>query len=131
MKIAMKCNQKQWDSIKDKLTNYHLITNFDKANYLINCYKDSTITNLDYGYASAWADEIHTKWNEQAFLDACGIESEIIFKGSELQYWCPDRLHWINCVSYSKYRLKPNNSAEIEALEKQKLEIDKQINKLR
>jgi hypothetical protein len=127
MKIAMKCNQEQWDSIKDKLTNYHLITNFDKANYLINCHKDSTITNLDYGCASAWADEFNETWNEQIFLEACGIETKKIFKAGELQFMAGDK--WYNTVG--EYRLKPNNTAEIEALEKQKLEIDKQINKLR
>lgn len=127
MKIAMKCNQEQFDAIKDKLTNCDLITNFDKAPYLVNCYRESSITNLPYEYANAWVDKCYDEWNEQIFLNACGIETEKIFKAGELQFMAGDK--WYNTVG--EYRLKPNNTAEIEALEKQKLEIDKQINKLR
>lgn len=124
MKIAMKCSQEQWDSIKDKLVNYHLITNFDKSNYLINCYKDSTITNLDYGYASAWADEIQDEWNEQVFLKACGIETEKIFKGSELQIKQYGKLgKWFDCRQDLEYRLKPDYSREIAELERQIQEL--------
>ena len=117
MKIAMKCNQDQWDSIKDKLVNYHLITNFDKSNYLTNCYKDSTITNLDYGYASAWVDEIYEEWNEQVFLNACGIEK--IFKAGELQFMVQGK--WFDTTG--EYRLKPDYSKEIAELERQIQEL--------
>ncbi len=127
----MKCNQEQFDAVKEKLNGmYRMIGRFEIHPYLITNHFEGEkhISNTQQptrleGY------EAYEIWNEQIFLEACGIEK--IFKGRELQYWCPDRLDWVNCVSHSKYRLKPNNTAEIEALEKQKLEIDKQIEKLR
>ena len=122
MKLAMKCSQEQWDSIKDKLTNYNLITNFDKASYLINCYKDSTITNLEYGYASAWADEIQDEWNEQVFLKACGIEPEKIFKGSELQFRRIGQ-KWTDFILDVEFRVKPDYLKEIAELERQIQEL--------
>jgi hypothetical protein len=122
MKLAMKCSQEQWDSIKDKLTNYHLITNFDKSNYLINCYKDSTITNLDFGYASAWVDEIQDEWNEQLFLKACGIETEKIFKGIELQFRRIGQ-KWTDFILDVEFRIKPDYSKEIAELERQIQEL--------
>ncbi len=113
MKIAMRCSQEQWDSIKDKLVKVELITSFNKANYLINCYRNSNITNLEYGYASAWADEIYDEWNEQVFLEACGIEK--IFKAGELQFMVGGR--WFDTTG--EYRLKPDYLKEIAELERQ------------
>lgn len=131
--IAMKCTQEQFDSIKDKLVGCKIagISDFLEMEYLINNRNDeeNSITNYLNIDKYEKGRTVYETWNEQVFLEACDIEK--IFKGSELQYWCPDRLDWINCVSHSKYRLKLNNSAEIEALEQQKLEIDKQIEKLR
>ncbi len=118
MKIAMKCSQEQWDSIKDKLVNYNLITNFDKASYLINCYRDSTITNLTYDYAVAWADEIQDEWNEQVFLDACGIETENVF-----QFYSEVLNEWLDLSGDRKYRVKPDHSKEIAELERKIQEL--------
>lgn len=118
MKIAMKCNQDQWDSIEDKLVDYDLITNFDKSDYLINCYKKSSITNLTYEYASAWADEVYYEWDEQLFLKACGIETEKIFKGRELQFRRAGQ-KWTDFILDVEFRVKPDYSKEIAELEKQ------------
>lgn len=51
------------------------------------------------------------------FFEACGIETEKIFKGSELQLWTGYK--WATCREYNKYRLKPDYSAEIAELERQ------------
>ena len=120
MNIAMKCSQEQFDAIKDKLTNCDLITNFDKVTYLVNCYRQSIITNLSYEYANAWADESYEEWNEQTFLKACGIEIEKVFKGSELQYKYHRGLNWIDIEDDGKeYRIKPDYSKEIAELDRQ------------
>lgn len=127
-KIAMRCTQEQWDAIKDKLVNVNLITSFTHSNYLVNCYRDSCITNVPYEYASAWTKEVYKEWNEQVFLDACGIEKT--FKGSELQYWSTSESKWIDCGGY-KFRFKPDNTAEIQALENQIKELQDKLNKLK
>lgn len=131
MKIAMKCNQKQFDVVKKKLNGmYRMIGSFENYPYLITNYYEGEehISNTENprrfkGYT------IYEFWNEQIFLDACGIEK--IFKGSDLQYKSFIGNHWIGFNSSLEIRINPNNTAEIEALEKQKIEIDKQIEKLR
>jgi hypothetical protein len=127
MRIAMRCSQEQFDAIKDRLTNFDLITNFDKSSYLINCYRESSITNLTYEYANAWADEFYEEWNEEIFLKACGIETEKTFKGSELQYKSILNGDWVNCKSDTEYRLKSTKKQE---LENQILELQNQLKNL-
>jgi len=127
--IAMKCTQKQFDAIKGKLVGCKIgnITSFFNHFYLVNnnCGEQNLINNIPN--TNRFPREIYETWNEQIFLDACGIETEKIFKAGELQFMVQGK--WFDTIG--EYRLKPNNSAEIEALEKQKLEIDKQIEKLR
>ena len=135
MKIAMKCNQEQWDSIKDKLVGCELVGvgNFVTYDYLINYRFGNKNHITNYTWLAVRGDdaEIHAEWNEQVFLKACGIETEKTYKGSEFQFYSEALEEWVDVNSDYKYRLKPNNTAEIEALEQQKLEIDKQINKLK
>ena len=80
--IAMKCNQEQWDAIKDKLVGCRpfRIEPFEKDFYLA-LYNDKSITNGTIMFDND--KEVHETWNEQIFLEACGIET--VFKGSELQ----------------------------------------------
>lgn len=117
--IAMKCNQEQWDSIKGKLVGCEIerITTLGSESYLVNCFKVDKTTNLNFYCSSAWTKEIHETWNEQIFLEACGIKTEKIFKGSELQWFNTDEEKWMDCCH--KYRLKPDYSKEIEELERQ------------
>jgi hypothetical protein len=122
MKIAMKCSQEQFDAIKGKLTNFDIITNFDKSSYLINCYRESSITNLPYEYATAWADEFYDEWNEEIFLNACGIETEKIFKGKELQFRRTGQ-KWTDFILDVEFRIKPDHSKEIAELERQIQEL--------
>lgn len=129
--IAMKCSQEQFYAIKGKLNGtYSDICRFSEYPYLVTQYYDSKqhISNTSMPNKPGYV--IYETWNEQIFLEACGIETEKIFKGSELQYWDEILDKWKDCFG-NKYRLKPNNTLEIEALEQQKLEIDKQIEKLR
>jgi len=131
MKIAMKCNQEQFDAVKEKLNGtYSMIGDFAKFPYLVTGYYDSEQHISNSIVTSFFKNHIlYETWNEQIFLDACGIEK--IFKGSELQYKSFIGNHWIGFNPSLEIRIKPNNTAEIEALEKQKLEIDKQIEKLK
>lgn len=123
--IAMKCTQEQFDAVKEKLIGCRpfMIDEFEKNDYLV-CFEDKSISN---GSFLKGTEIVYETWNEQIFLEACGIEPENIFKAGELQFMFDGK--W--CDTSRAYRLKPNNSAEIEALEKQKLKIDKQIEKLR
>lgn len=120
--IAMKCNQEQWDAIKWKLGNYTInsITSFSEFDYLTN-FIDNKINNINkITFKSDFkkASEVRETWNEQIFLEACGIEKERIFKGSELQYWNEKLSNWMNCQRL-EYRLKPDHSKEIAELERQ------------
>lgn len=125
----MKCNQEQFDAIKEKLNGmYRMIGRFENFTYLITNYYEGEKHISNTGNPTKFKGHtIYETWNEKIFLDACGIETEKIFKAGELQFMAGDK--WYDTVG--EYRLKPNNVAEIEALEKQKLEIDKQIEKLR
>ena len=117
--IAMRCNQKQFDAIKGKLVRLNVcnIPGFDYNNYLTNNWADTSFDHSDSAKC-----EIHETWNEQIFLEACGIETEKIFKGSELQFWSSFLNEWVGLDTANfatKYRLKPDNSKEIAELERQ------------
>lgn len=119
--IAMKCNQKQWDAIKGKLVDFEIRVSYSfiRFPYLVNTKAGGidSINNYSLMYEKR---ELHETWNEQIFLEACGIET--VFKGSELQYWSDRESKWYDVSSViTKYRLKPkkDNSAEIAELERQ------------
>lgn len=72
--IAMKCTQEQFDSIKYKINESFMINKFDEYPYLINNFADKL------GYISNTCEpifnsEVHEEWDEQVFLEACGIEA--------------------------------------------------------
>ena len=73
----------------------------------------------DSGYDYLIKDDLgKDRYYAYEFFVACGIETEKIFKGSELQYLDGDI--WIQANSEtSRYRIKPDNSKEIAELEKQ------------
>ena len=122
--IAMRCNQKQFDAIKGKLVGCDIsdIEIFEQDYYLVNNYasQQNSITNFSKSSAKGNDRVVHETWNEQVFLEACGIETEKTFKGSELQYKHFRGLNWIDLDDDGKeYRLKPDNSKEIAELERQ------------
>ena len=117
----MKCNQEQWDSIKEKLVDYSekCCNDFKNFNYLVNNSGGvlNTINNIDSYWKASYNRQSYATWNEQIFLEACGIETEKTFKGSDLQWFNTDEEKWMDCRH--KYRLKPDYSKEIDELERQ------------
>jgi len=131
--IAMKCTQEQFDTVKDKLVRIEItsITDFNESNYLTNGYKIGIITNLDKYYVSIWTENIHETWNEEIFLNACGIETERIFKGSELQYLNKDSDEWKDLVNPNiELRIKPANLIKKQELESKILDLQNQLKNL-
>lgn len=129
--LAMRCNQEQWDGIKDKLVGLIVYTTseFEAFPYLANnCGGDlGVINNFSSKNKREYNREVHENWNEQIFLEACGIETEKTFKGDDLQVWNFFDKKWENCVQHSKYRIKPDYSKEIEELERQIEILKKQV----
>lgn len=121
--IAMKCNQEQWDAIKSKLVGCNIldIETFDnKKDYLINNYirEQNSITNFSKSSIKGFNIEFHEIWNEQVFLEACGIETEKIFKAGELEYIDLNG-EWTDTIGKYRVKIKPDNSAKIAELKEQ------------
>lgn len=120
--IAMRCNQKQFNAIKSKLVGceIYVITGFCTNPYLVNDFglNKNVVSNFLTEDKFNYERQFEETWNEQVFLEACGIETEKTFKGSELQWWDSIDNRWLDC-QLEKYRLKPDYSAEIAELEKQ------------
>lgn len=80
-KIAMRCNQKQFDKIKPKLEGVikfnTVFTDFEKKYpYLTNFYGDQ---KMGLGWRDnllITSEEIYEQWDEKVFLEACGIETK-------------------------------------------------------
>jgi hypothetical protein len=129
--IAMKCTQEQFDAIKDKLVGMKIngIIGFKDCGYLVTNYGgEEYISNLPKSFVMNNNREIHETWNEEIFLNACGIETERIFKGSELQYYNHGK--WFDTSSDFDYRLKPANLIKKQELESQILELQNQLKNL-
>jgi hypothetical protein len=114
----MRCTPEQFESIKDRIPYPILhIDDFEGCPNLINNYdfKDKIVSNT-------WRirEEHHETFNADIFLEACGVEVEKVWKGSEMQFKNLDG-EWIDCASNltREYRLKPQSdySKEIEALQ--------------
>jgi hypothetical protein len=129
--IAMQCTQEQFNAIKDKLVGCEpeRITDFNHSDYLTNAFQRGIITNLSKYFASIWTINIHETWNEEIFLNACRIETERIFKGSEIQYKNFHDSKW-NDGSCYEYRLKPDNTIKKQELESQILQLQNQLKNL-
>jgi hypothetical protein len=79
--IAMKCNQEQFEAVKWKLNNIQITDNdinFMSYPYLVNTFKGDGKTGIGtYDKSMVRVNqEIHETWNEEIFLNACGIETE-------------------------------------------------------
>jgi len=130
MRIAMKCSKEQFDAIKGKLVGCKVegVFNFEHYNYLMN-YRfgvKNHITNYTEGALIKDDACIYNEWNEKIFLNACGIETERIFKGSELQYRNYGEGEWYDAGCF-EYRIKPSRKQEIE---NQILELQNQLKNL-
>ncbi len=131
--IAMKCTQEQFDAVKDKLVGLKIeVSSFKRCNYLFNQYtSENLIINVELTDLIGFDSEIHETWNEEIFLNACGIETERIFKGSDLQYrknggcWMD-----LNSFGYYEYRIKSDNTLKKQELESQIAELQNQLKNL-
>lgn len=121
--VSMPCTQAQFETIKYDLINNDIeisdIISFEKCSFLVNNYggNENDVTNVIESENLNYNRELIPEFDKSKFLDACGIETETVIMGSDLQF-LSDGGKWINCV-YKKYRLKPKPdfSKEIEALQ--------------
>lgn len=76
--IAMRCNQEQFEAVKDKLAGCRMedITEFESCSYLVNNYSNHilVITNTWAVNKSNHGRQVFEEWNEKTFLEYCGIE---------------------------------------------------------
>jgi len=116
--IAMKCNQGQFDSIKDRISLpiVCMSDNFEKYSYITNYY-DCVFKVTNTKYPDAENREIHETFNADIFLEACGVETEKVWKGTDMQFKMASE--WVNCDWIQEFRFKPqpNYQKEIEALQ--------------
>jgi len=113
--IAMRCNQEQFDSIKDRLTNIQDLDSSAPFIYLINDFDPSNIPSVGY-YTAMDHHEIHEIFNADIFLEACGVEVEKVFKAGELQ-WFNGHRQWVDTKETYRLKPQPNYDKEIEALQ--------------
>jgi len=120
--IAMRCNQEQFDSIKDRINlSENSITVFEKYPYLVNCDgSGNSISNIcknQFEWVWSQNPEIHETFNADIFLEACGVEVEKVWKGTDMQFKMASE--WVNCDWIQEFRFKPqpNYQKEIEALQ--------------
>jgi len=81
--IAMRCTREQFEVIKPKINKYicfnHIrIEEFNHLPYLTNYFegKENLIANITYIGIQNYNRELVEEWNENTFLDACGIKIE-------------------------------------------------------
>jgi len=76
--VAMKCSQKDWDSIKDRFIGINL-SSFNRYDYIVNNFsgKDMCIKNIFDFYKNDYNREIHETFNAKIFLNACGIDCDV------------------------------------------------------
>jgi len=120
--IAMKCTQEQFDNIKDKMElKHHSINSFSTYTILINCDSgEYRLSNIDETFKTILEGlDYHETFDANIFLEACDIEVEKVWNGTELQF--KDFYgNWIDCTLKDyEFRLKPqpNYQKEIEALQ--------------
>ena len=77
--IAMKCNKKQFEAVKEKLEKFSVESNQDleRLDYLTNNFGGN---EYRIGFCGHWNKKAngrncHETWNEKVFLEACGIET--------------------------------------------------------
>lgn len=131
--IAMKCTQEQFDAVKDKLIGCEIefMGSFEIYEYFKNIYNGYSVSNILENCKNSNNREVHEIWNEEIFLNACGIETERIFKASEMQ--CIRYGKWVDfsdSLDSNIYRLKPANLIKKQELESQILELQNQLKNL-
>jgi len=83
--IAMKCNQEQFEAVKGKFNEYGLHFENIESDWKEWCYlknnseeskKKVFITNIKEDWKSRIGRKVYETWNEEIFLNACGIETQ-------------------------------------------------------
>lgn len=120
--IAMKCNKEQFESIREKLVGFHF-KNVNLGNgdfYLVNNFlaKDNHLAAMRLRVFEK--RQYYEKWDENIFLDACGIEPTMYAR--DYEYFHKTHQRWeilTNKYSETLLRLKPTHdySKEIESLQ--------------
>ncbi len=97
--IAIRCNKKQFISIRDILLKEgirisHLI-DWDTNDYLINNYNGESrvVTNVDESCAKYYNRTIFEEWNKDIFLEYCGIQ---VLPEKWAIKACDEVGHWLN-----------------------------------
>lgn len=92
--IAMRCNQQQYDEIKQILLDNNcrlteLNGTFDEYQYLVNNQggKQKTIFNLKFTFTKDYNRTVFEIWNKDTFLEYCGIKTE--------NNWVPKVGDWV------------------------------------
>lgn len=93
IKCAIRCNQQQFDSVKDRLVNLEKVTPLKDGDYLVNCYRGDKTTNLSLEFAMAWTRNIIDVWDEDTFLDACDIQKT--WRSDELEFFNESLNDWV------------------------------------
>jgi len=108
-KIAMRCTQEQFESIKDRI-KYKDIASFEEYPYLTNhntSYKKGTVTNTTVLIQS----KVYETFDAEIFLRACDSWED------EVKYEYFDGLNWCEVMHPVRIKPQPNYSKEIEALQ--------------
>jgi len=117
-KIAMRCTQEQFDSIKDRITYPMELLKFENPwIYLTNDYLKKKIVSTS---AETEGREVYETFDAEIFLKACDSwEEEKIWKGEELEVRRVGEGYWRDANNDWEVRIKPqpNYDKEIEALQ--------------
>jgi len=113
-KIAMRCTQEQFDSIKDRIKLKNIDVDFDlkKYPYLTNYY-----SNIEYYLGSFYESyfnsnyEIYETFDAEIFLKACDSWEE------EVKYEYCLMGEWHEIIYPIRIKQQPDYSKEIEALQ--------------
>jgi hypothetical protein len=109
--IAMRCNQEQFESIKETLERHNLkytsICDFKSFPFLVNNYTDEygVISNVREYLSDDYRRQVFNEWDADKFLEYCGIETETktennmktIITAQELL-----EIHKIACISWKE-----------------------------
>jgi len=120
-KIAMRCTQENFDSIKDRIKlKIADVETLEEYPYLVNYIgeKENIVTNFSLSAIKNDKMELYETFDAEIFLRACDSwEDEKIWNGKDMQYLYKGE--WIDCQTNSDFRFKPqpDYSKEIEALQ--------------
>jgi len=117
-KIAMRCTQEQFESIKDRITYPMELLKFENPwIYLTNDYLKKKIVSTS---AETEGREVYETFDAEIFLKAFDSwEEEKIWKGEELEVRRVGEGYWRDANNDWEVRIKPqpNYDKEIEALQ--------------